>query len=103
MNELLLHYHSIEKKNFEDIINFHYEFEIIHTFQDGNGRIGRLIIFKDCLSYNIVVFIIDDDIQLFYYRGLQEWTHIKEYLLDTCLTAQDNYKAILQYFEIEFE
>lgn len=103
MKELLLHYHSIEKKNFEDIINFHYQFEIIHPFQDGNGRVGRLIMFKECLANNIVPFIIDDDIKLFYYRGLQEWTHIKEYLLDTCLTAQDNYKAILQYFEIEFE
>ncbi|MGU9937312.1 MULTISPECIES: Fic family protein [Weeksellaceae] len=103
MKDLLSGYHSIEKKTFEDIINFHYQFEIIHPFQDGNGRVGRLIMFKECLANNIVPFIIDEDIKLFYYRGLQEWNHIREYLLDTCLTAQDNYKAILQYFEIAFD
>ena len=103
MAALLSEYHSIEKKTFEDIIDFHYQFEIIHPFQDGNGRVGRLIIFKECLSNNIVPFIIDEELKFFYYRGLQEWPHIKEYLLDTCLSAQDNYKTILKYFEIEFE
>lgn len=103
MKELLSSYHNIEKKNFEDLIDFHYQFEIIHPFQDGNGRVGRLIIFKECLANNIVPFMIDEDLKLFYYRGLQEWPHIKEYLFDTCLTAQDNYKAILKYFEIAFE
>lgn len=103
MKDLLSAYHSIEKKTFEDLIDFHYQFEIIHPFQDGNGRVGRLIMFKECLANNIVPFIIDEDIKLFYYRGLQEWNHIREYLLDTCLTAQDNYKAILQYFEIAYD
>ncbi|MDM1502898.1 Fic family protein [Myroides marinus] len=102
MKELLLQYNNIEAKTFEDIINFHYNFEIIHPFQDGNGRVGRLIIFKECLANNIVPFIIEDDIKMFYYRGLQEWPTIKEYLLDTCLSAQDNYKALLNYFEIPF-
>ncbi|OPC04860.1 cell filamentation protein Fic [Elizabethkingia ursingii] len=102
MKELLANYHLIRNKTFEDIIDFHYQFEIIHPFQDGNGRVGRLIIFKECLANNIVPFIIDEDLKLFYYRGLQEWTHIKEYLLDTCLTAQDHYKDILRYFKIEF-
>ena len=103
MKELLSSYHNIEKKTFKDIIDFHYQFEVIHPFQDGNGRVGRLIMFKECLANNIVPFIIDEDLKYFYYRGLQEWNHIKEYLLDTCFTAQDNYKTILLYFEIAFE
>lgn len=102
MREILSDYHSIQKKNLQDIINFHYQFEIIHPFQDGNGRVGRLIMFKECLANNIVPFIIDEELKLFYYRGLQEWNRVKEYLLDTCLTAQDNYKAVLRYFEIEW-
>lgn len=103
MKELLFEYHNIETKTIENIIDFHYQFEIIHPFQDGNGRVGRLIMFKECLANNIVPFIIDEDLKLFYYRGLQEWIRIKEYLLDTCLSAQDSYKTILKYFEIEFD
>lgn len=100
MKELLADYNAINNKTIEDIIDFHYNFEIIHPFQDGNGRVGRLIMFKECLSNNVVPFIIDEDLKLFYYRGLQEWNNIKGYLMDTCLTAQDNYKAVLKYFEI---
>lgn len=103
IKELLSNYHNIKNKTIEDIIDFHYKFEIIHPFQDGNGRVGRLIIFKECLANNIVPFIIDEQLKLFYYRGLQEWTNIKEYLMDTCLTAQDNYISILNYFEISYK
>lgn len=99
---LLKEYNSKKHKTFEDILEFHQRFEAIHPFQDGNGRVGRLIMFKECLANGFVPFIITDDLKLFYYRGLQEWNKVREYLLDTCLTAQDNYKILLDYFKIKY-
>ena len=102
MKKLLSEYNNKEEKNFEDILDFHVKFERIHPFQDGNGRVGRLIMFKECLKYNIVPFIIEDNLKMFYYRGLKEWNNEKGYLTDTCLTAQDKYKAYLDYFRIVY-
>ena len=102
MKKLLSEYNNQEEKTLEDILNFHVKFECIHPFQDGNGRVGRLIMFKECLKYNIVPFIIEDNLKMFYYRGLKEWNNEKGYLTDTCLTAQDRYKAYLDYFRIEY-
>lgn len=100
MKELLNGYNVKEEKSLEDILDFHVKFEKIHPFQDGNGRVGRLIMFKECLKYDIVPFIIEDDLKMFYYRGLAEWDIERGYLRDTCLTAQDRYKAYLDYFRI---
>ncbi|WP_415931903.1 Fic family protein [Zhenpiania hominis] len=102
MKALLTAYNAKEEKTFEDILDFHVKFERIHPFQDGNGRVGRLIMFKECLKYNIVPFIIEDNLKLFYYRGLKEWDNEKGYLTDTCLNAQDRYKAYLDYFRIAY-
>ena len=102
MKALLKEYNSKKNKSFEDIIDFHQRFEAIHPFQDGNGRVGRLIMFKECLANGHVPFIITDELKMFYYRGLQEWGRVREYLLDTCLTAQDHYKDFLNYFRIEY-
>ena len=102
MKALLVEYNSKEEKSFEDILDFHVKFERIHPFQDGNGRVGRLIMFKECLKYDIVPFIIEDNLKMFYYRGLKEWNDEKGYLTDTCLTAQDRFKAYLDYFRIGY-
>ncbi len=102
MKELLATYHAIQKIQFDDILDFHVRFERIHPFQDGNGRVGRLIMFWQCLQSNIVPFIITDDLRLFYYRGIQNWGKINGYLRDTCLTAQDNFKGILDYYRISY-
>lgn len=102
IKSLLNWYNNISKITIKDIIEFHYRFECIHPFQDGNGRVGRLLMFKECLKHNMVPFIIDERIKLYYYRGLKEWNEEKGYLLDTCLSAQDQFKLYLDYFKIEY-
>lgn len=102
MKRLLAEYNARRHKTLDDILDLHQRFECIHPFQDGNGRVGRLVMFKECLAAGIVPFIITDDLKMFYYRGLQQWSAIREYLRDTCLTAQDNYKALLDYFRIPY-
>ena len=102
MRSLLAEYNSGQKKELRDLLDFHVRFERIHPFQDGNGRVGRLILFKECLRYGIVPFIIEDDLKLFYYRGLKEWGHEDGYLTDTILTAQDRFKKYLEYFRIPY-
>lgn len=102
MKSLLSDYSSKKQKSFEDIIDLHQRFECIHPFQDGNGRVGRLITFKECLANGVVPFIITDELKMFYYRGLQQWSTQRAYLLDTCLSAQDSYKTIMDYFKIKY-
>lgn len=102
MNDLLSWYRRQGTKDEERIIEFHQRFESIHPFQDGNGRVGRLVMFKECLANNVVPFIIDEDLRFFYYRGLREWPRVKGYLVDTCLAAQDKFKAMLDYFRIKY-
>ena len=101
-NSLFADYKAKRDKTLEDIIDLHQRFEVIHPFQDGNGRVGRLVLFKECLSNGIVPLIITEDLKLFYYRGLREWGHVNGYLTDTCLTAQDSYKKLLDYFKIKY-
>ena len=102
MKKLIGSYNQYKRVTLEEILAFHYEFETIHPFQDGNGRIGRLIMFKECLRNGIVPFIIEDEIKLYYYRGLSEWKNEKGYLTDTCLSAQDKFKTYLDNFKIPY-
>ena len=102
MKKLLVEYVKIKTASIRDIIKFHHDFEKIHPFQDGNGRVGRLIAFKECLRFNIVPFIIEDSKKMFYYRGLKEWNNEQGFLVETCLDGQDTYKALLNYFGIGY-
>lgn len=103
IKSLLKEYNSKTKITFDDILDFHVRFESIHPFQDGNGRVGRLIMFKECLKHNIVPFIITEELKMYYYRGIKNWKTERVYLRDTCLTGQDAMKAILDYFGIKYE
>lgn len=100
---LLKEYNAKKRPALEDIIDFHQRFEAIHPFQDGNGRVGRLIMFRECLRNAYVPFIITDELKMFYYNGLRNWPKIKGYLMDTCMTAQDNFKCLLDRFRIEYD
>ncbi|MDE5567109.1 MAG: Fic family protein [Muribaculaceae bacterium] len=100
---LLNEYNGLKRPSFEDIIDFHQRFESIHPFQDGNGRVGRLIMFRECLRFGYVPFIISDELKMFYYNGLRNWRQIKGYLLDTCLSAQDSFKILLDKFRIKYK
>ncbi len=100
---LLKEYNSKADITLDDILDFHVRFEAIHPFQDGNGRVGRLIMFKECLKHNIVPFIITDELKLYYYGGLANWKKEKGFLRDTCLTGQDQMKSALDYFGVKYE
>lgn len=99
---LIKEYNSKAEITFDDILDFHVRFETIHPFQDGNGRVGRLIMFKECLKHNIVPFIITEELKMYYYRGIKNWKEQRGYLRDTCLTGQDAMKSALDYFGIKY-
>ncbi len=103
MKELLADYQTKRQPTLHDILDFHVRLERIHPFQDGNGRVGRLVMFKECLRCGIIPFIITDELKMFYYRGLSEWGHVDEYLTDTCLSAQDDYRKMMDYFRINYQ
>ena len=103
MKELVAAYNAKKERTFDELLAFHYRFECLHPFQDGNGRIGRLLLFKECLRYNIVPFIIDEELKMFYYRGLKEWQNERGFLRDTCLAAQNKFKTYLDYFQISYK
>lgn len=98
MQKLIKWYNSLKVVTFEDIVEFHYQFESIHPFQDGNGRVGRLIAFKQCLEQNVIPFYVDDNNKWYYYRGLREWKNERNYLIETCRFGQDQYRALVQLF-----
>ncbi|MBO4319367.1 MAG: Fic family protein [Treponema sp.] len=100
---LLKEYNSKSKISFDDILDFHVRFELIHPFQDGNGRVGRLIMFKECLKHNIVPFIITEELKMYYYRGIKNWKDERGYLRDTCLAGQDEMKVTLGYFGVKYQ
>lgn len=102
IKSLLKEYNGKKHLKLEDIVDFHQRFEAIHPFQDGNGRVGRLIMFRECLRFGYVPFIITDELKMFYYNGLRNWPKIRDYLMDTCLSAQDKFKLLLDKFRIRY-